>query len=224
MSDDATDAGLEAFDGNALASGNGVVRAGVGVAGPDNATPGFGMGVLGADGSTRRIELGTTLDGTTVPSALNLYDSSGIFRTGMQVSPSTNFVGFFTGIYTESGGSGSPLSFSGINESLVGNAYDNSASYAFLYDKSGNLRNGIEYFPSFNFNGFLSQDGSAHNLSLLGNALTTTSSAQANMSYMDLLDTTGTQRVLEFQNSTNEGGAAANPGGALGSGGVWGNP
>ncbi len=218
MSDDATGAGLYGFDGNALAPGSGVTRTEYGLDGPAGAFPGFGMGVGGADG-TARIVIGSSLDGTTDPSTVALYDTSGTERTGVGVFPSTNFVGFFSGIYTVSGGH-----VTGPNESLIGNAYDNSASYSFLFDSSGNLHNGIEYNPATNFNGFFAEDGSSHNLSLLGNALTTGGGVQANESYMDLFDVTGTLRVAEFQNSANEGGVAANPGGTVGSAGGWGNP
>src|SRR5208283_1105322 len=151
---------------------------------------------------TSRLILGSTLDGTTLPSGLELYDGTGTFRTGIQVNPATDFVGFFSGIYTKTA----------INESLIGNAYDNSASYAFLYDSSGNLRNGIEYNPPVNFNGFFSQDASGDVLSLLGNVLATTGILAPNDSLMELLDTSGTERLIEFQNSTNEGGVDFNAG------------
>ena len=273
LSDDGTAAGISAFDDNTLASGTGVARDFFGVAGSADPNPGFGMAVLGADGSSRRIEIGSSLDGTTDPSAVYLYDSAGTMRTGVEVAPSLNFVGFFTGIYKESGGFGGPLSFAGTLESLAGNAYDNSASFAWLYDSSGNLRNGIQYNPSVSFNGFFSQDGSGHNLSLIGNAsnnsasysflydssgnlrngiqynpsvnfngffsqdavghglssvgnfLTTNVglSQQANESFMDLSDTSGTLRLFEFQNSTNQGGINFNPGSTVVQG-FWGNP
>jgi len=213
LSDEGTEAGLLGFDGNALATGNGVVRDAFGVAGSASANPGFGMGVAGADGSTSRLILGSTLDGTTLPSGLELYDGTGTFRTGIQVNPATDFVGFFSGIYTKTA----------INESLIGNAYDNSASYAFLYDSSGNLRNGIEYNPPVNFNGFFSQDASGDVLSLLGNVLATTGILAPNDSLMELLDTSGTERLIEFQNSTNEGGVDFNAGSTTVQGG-WGNP
>ena len=38
---------------------------------------GFGMFVRGADGATPRVAIGSSLDGTTYPSFVNLYDSSG---------------------------------------------------------------------------------------------------------------------------------------------------
>jgi hypothetical protein len=220
MSDDATEAGLDGYDGNALAPGNGVPRIVFGVAGSENAVPGFGMGVLGADGTTGRVSLGSSLDGTTLPSQVTLFDSSGKSRTGLQVNPSTDFVGFFTGIYTVSG-----TSITGTNESLVGNAYDNSQSFSLLYDSSGNLRNGVEYYPPGNFNGFFSQDGAGHSLVTVGNFLTTNASPpqQANESFLDLSDTTGTLRLFEFQNSSNEGGVDFDPGSTTAQGG-WGNP
>jgi hypothetical protein len=222
MSDDATAAGLRAFDGNTLASGNGVVRTAFGVASAENGSPGFGLLVAGAD-STIRLSLGSSLDGTTFPSEVGLFDTAGKLRTGLQVTPSINFVGFGTGIYTVSGGHGSPITITGTNESLVGNAYDNSASFASLYDSSGHLRNGIEYDPAFNLNGFFSQDGSGHTLSILGNVLATAGGLGPNDSFMELLDTAGTQRVTEFQNHTNEGGIDFNPGSTTVQGG-WGNP
>lgn len=227
VKDDGTQAGLEAFDGNTLASGNGVLRTAFGIAG--NESPygsGFGMFVRGADGATPRVAIGSSLDGTTYPSFVNLYDSSGTVRTGVQVNPCTNFVGFFTGIYpTNPTNSDTTCSTgsTGANESLIGNAYDNSASYSILYDSSGNVRNAIQYNPSANFNGFLSQDGAGDTLSVLGNALTATSSVQANESFMQLLDTNNL-RLSEFQNSTNQGGLDFNPGGAIDSNGGWGNP
>jgi hypothetical protein len=217
VDDAGTAAGLSAFDGNTLASGTGVTRTFIGVSGSADATPGFGMGVVGANGTSRRVELGSSLDGTTLPSNVDLYDSSGNMRTGITVSPSTNYVGFFSGSYTPEG--------TGPNESITGNAYDNSASYSFVYDSSGNLRNGIQYNPSVNFNGFVSQDGAGHSLASVGNFLTTNAglSEQANESYLDLSDTSGTLRLFEFQNSTVEGGVDFAPGSTtvLGS---WGNP
>lgn len=211
MSDDDTQAGLSAFDGNAIASGNGVRRTIFGVS-----QDGFGMAVFGADGLAGRVGLGSSLDGTTSPSALELSDSSGTTRTGLVVNPATDFVGFFSGILT---GTSGPL------ESLVGNAYDNSTSFSLLYDSSGNLRNGIEYYPPGNFNGFFSQDGAGHTISSAGNFLTTDAPLleQANESFLNLSDTTGTLRLLEFQNSTNEGGIDFNPGSTTVQGG-WGNP
>ena len=107
----------------------------------------------------------------------------------------------------------------------MGNAYNNSASYSFLYDSSGNLRNGIEYYPPENFNGFFSQDGAGDTLSAFGNFLSTESAAsqQANESFMDLSDTSGTLRLFEFQNSTNEGGVDFDAGSTTVQG-TWGNP
>jgi hypothetical protein len=215
VDDAGTAAGLSAFDGNTLASGTGVTRTSIGVSGSAAAAPGFGMGVLGADGSTSRLVLGSSLDGTTLPSGVSLYDSSGNPRTGIEVNPATNYVGFFSGIYTAAG--------TGPNESIIGNAYDNSASFSFLYDSSGNVRNGIQYNPSANFNGFISQDGAGHNLSVLGNAMTTTASEQANQSFMSLYDPTGTLRLVEFQNSTNQGGVDYNFGSTTAQS-SWGNP
>jgi hypothetical protein len=223
VSDDGTQAGLGGFDGNALVSGTGVLRTAFGIADAESANPGIGMNVLGADGSTRRLEIGSSTDGTTYPSSVALYDQTGLERTGIQVSPSNDFVGFFSGTYTETGGKGSPLAFSGPNESEIGNLYDNSASFSYMFDSSGNLHNGIEYLPSVNFNGFVGTDGDGHVLSLIGNGLTTVGSEQANESFMDLYDTTGTLRLLEFQNSTNEGGVDYNPG-STSVQGAWGNP
>ncbi|MGD1028273.1 MAG: hypothetical protein ABR989_11065 [Candidatus Binatus soli] len=187
VSDDGTEAGLEGFDGNTLASGDGVERSGFGVFGSKAAIPGFGLGVAGADGKTARLTLGSSLDGTTTPSGILLFDSSGIGRTGIQVNPTTDFVGFYSGIYTPTG-SGSSLTYPGPSESLVGNAYDNSSSYAYLYDSSGNFRNGIQYYPPTNFNGFFSQDGAGHNESLIGNA------ADNSASYALLYDSSGNLR------------------------------
>ena len=224
-SNDGTAAGFFGFDGNTLIAGNGVSRLGLGIGGTESGDPGIGMTVVGADGMTNRVVIGSSADGTTYPSSVSLYDSTGVERTGIQVSPSSDFVGFFTGVITETGGKGSPLAFSGPNESLMGNTYDNSESYSLLYDSSGKLRDGIEYYPPGNFNGFFSQDGDSHSLSLVGNFLTTNSSAgeQANESFTDLSDTSGTLRLFEFQNSTNEGGVDYNPGSTTVQSG-WGNP
>ena len=185
--------------------------------------PGFGLGVVGADGARLVFSSAGGLDGTTLPSEVTLYDASGKLRTGLQVNPSINSVGFFSGLYTVSGGKGSPLSVTGSTESSVGNAYDNSISYVSVYDSSGNFRDAIAYDPATNFNGFNSQDGAGHNLSLIGNALTTTATGEANESFMILSDTSGTERLAEFQDSTNEGGIDFNPGSTTVQGG-WGNP
>ncbi len=223
VSDTGTQAGLLGFDGNALASGAGVERDAFGISGSTSPVPGFGMGIAGASGTTSRLIVGSSLDGTTLPSGIELFDGSGTFRTGIQVNPATNYVGFFSGIYTATS----------INESLIGNAYDNSASYGFLYDSSGNLRNGIEYNPSVNFNGFFS-DAAANaggvGLSAIGNFLTTNSSVQANESVMSLSDATGTLRLLEFQDGASNGTDGSTEGGVIfNSGsttaaGSWGNP
>ena len=224
VSDDGTAAGVGAFDGNTLASGNGVLRTTFGVGGIENFDGGgFGLVVVGADGATNRVSIGSSLDGTTLPSYVSLFDGSGDLRTGVQVLPSSNFVGFYSGLYTVTGGKGTPLVFTGSNQSLVGNAYDKTSSFGFLYDSSGNMRNGLEYNPSLNFNGFISQDGANHLLSAIGNGLTTTSSLQANESLMQLDDASGTLRLIEFQNSTNEGGVDFNSGSTTAQG-AWGNP
>lgn len=227
VDDTGNQAGIDGFDGNTIAPGNGVERTGYGIASSASANPGFGMGVYGANGAglDRRMQAGSSLDGTTIPSAVLIYDSSGILRTGVKVLPSDNFVGLFTGNYTETGGSGSPLVFTGTDESVIGNALDNSASYSLLYDSSGNLRSGIEYDPANNFNGVFSQDGAGHNLSTVGNFLTTKASPpqQVNESFLDLSDTSGTLRLFEFQNTTNEGGIDFNPGSTTLQG-DWGNP
>jgi hypothetical protein len=224
LSDDGTQAGLEAFDGNTLASGNGVTRSQFGVAGAANFHSGFGGGVAGADGTTNRVAFGSSLDGTTLPSTVSLYDAAGNLRTGLTVKPCVNYVGFFSGTYTPTVFACGFTGPSG-NESIIGNAYDNSASYALLYDSSSNLRSGVEYDPATNFNGSFSQDGAGHNLSLVGNFVTTEASPpqQANESFLDLSDTSGTLRLFEFQNSTNEGGIDFNPGSTTVQG-DWGNP
>ncbi len=224
VGDTGNQAGIDGFDGNTIAPGNGVERTGYGIAGSTFNNPGFGMGVYGANGQElddRRMEIGSTLDGTTVPSEVWLYDSAATLRTGVEVDPSTDFVGFFSGIYTES----ADAIVTGTPESLIGNASDNSASYAWLYDSSGNLRDGIQYNPSVNFNGFFSQDAAGDALSSVGNFLTTVPAAseQANESFMHLSDTTGALRLFEFQNSTNEGGVDFNPGSTTIQG-SWGNP
>ena len=276
MYDNGIRAGLFGFDGNTLAPGTGVNRVGFGIASSTSINPGFGMFVYGPEGYSldRRIGIGSSLDGTTFPSAVDLFDSTGTLRTGVEVEPCTNFVGFFSGIYTlPASFSTCPTGATGPNESIIGNAYDNSASYAQMFDSSGNLRNGIEYYPPDNFNGFFSQDGSGHNMSNIGNASDNSSSyawlfdssgnlrngieyyppanfngffsqdgaghslssvgnflitdaglsEQANESYLDLSDTTGTLRLFEFQNSTNEGGIDFNPGSTTVQG-SWGNP
>ncbi len=105
-----------------------------------------------------------------------------------------------------------------------GDTVDDSFSGLLFFDAAGGYRAGIGYDPTTAlFNGFSTADGSGHTLAVLGNALATSGILAPNDSFMDLSDTSGTERVFEFQNSTNEGGIDFNPGSTTVQGG-WGNP
>jgi hypothetical protein len=241
VSDDGTQAGLTAYDGNTLASGNGVVRTGFGVTGSNNANPGFGMGVVGAD-STRRIQLGTSLDGTTVPASMGFYDGMGKLTLGLGLGSTTAGITAYDGNSVLAGtgrprngwgitnSAGGPLAgiggitfdSHGIERTRWGDAIDDSFSGILLFDASGGLRTYLEYFPAANFAGFQTQDGGGHVLASLGSTLTGTGFLGANDSAMQLLDTSGQLRVLEFKNSMNEGGVAFSPTNVVDGG--WGNP
>jgi hypothetical protein len=106
-----------------------------------------------------------------------------------------------------------------------GDAVDGSSSGVSLFDASGGFRTGIQYDPTTAFfNGFVSQDGSGHNLSVLGNVLATNGILAPNDSFMDLFDTTGQIRLFEYQNSTKEGGLVFDPAAGTTSEGSWGDP
>lgn len=86
----------------------------------------------------------------------------------------------------------------GTERTRWGDAIDDSLSGYFLFDATGGLRTGVEYDPAVNFNGFFGQDGSGHNLSLLGNATDNTAS------FMQLFDSSGVQRVRGVQSGAFE--------------------
>jgi hypothetical protein len=242
VSDDGTQAGLTAYDGNTFASGSGVVRTRFGVAGSTDAIPGFGMNVFGADG-TSRIGLGTSLDGTTVPAGMGFYDGMGKLTVGLGINSTIgagiavydgNSILAGTGIprnswgVTNSGGGNlagignTTFDANGIERTRWGDAIDDSLSDISFFDANGGLRAYVEYFPAFNFAGFETQDGSGHVLASLGSTLTGTGFLGANDSSMQLLDTSGQLRVIEFNNSANEGGVAFSPTNVFDGG--WGNP
>ena len=202
-------AGIIVLDGNEDIPGTGQVRAGLGVT-PSG--PGAGAGATTFDGNgALRSAVGSTIDGSTSFSAL--YDATGVIRAGLTYDPSTNFTGAFSN------------DASGKNRSSIGSGVDGSYSGAFVSDEAGKLRNQIVYAPSANFNGFQSQDGAGHGLSTVGNFLVDDAPhlIEANESFLDFSDTSGTLRVFEFQNSANQGGLDYNPGSTTDQGG-WGNP
>ncbi len=114
---------------------------------------------------------------------------------------------------------------SGNQRSFVGSAPDGSLAGAYFYDATGTLRTGVQFDPaaSINFSGAFSTSESGELLSAVGSAIAANSAYQADESFLSLGDTSGTLRLFEFQNSTNEGGEVFNPGSTTVDG-TWGNP
>jgi hypothetical protein len=202
-------AGLAVFDGNEDIPGTGKLRASVGVT-PSGPLAGVGEGTFDGNGVLRS-SIGSAVDGSSA--GVGFLDATGVTRTGLTYDPATNFTGFF---------SEDP---STKTRSAVGSGVDGSFSGSFIYDAAGDLRDQTIYIPSANFNGSQSQDGAGHELSTVGNFLVAdpANNIEANQSFLSLNDTTGTLRLLEFQNSTNEGGIDFNPGSTTVQG-SWGNP
>jgi hypothetical protein len=202
-------AGMAVLDGNEDIPGTGKVRASFGVT-PSGPAASVGMGTFDGNGVVRSAE-GSTVDGSIA--FTDLFDATGLIRTGLTYDPGTNFTGFFT------------EDASSNNRSSVGSGVDGSYSGEFIYDAAGKLRDQTVYVPSSNFNGTQSYDGAGHSLSTVGNFLVDDAPhlIQANESFVDLSDTAGTLRVFEFQNSTNEGGIDFDPGSTTVQG-SWGNP
>lgn len=176
-----------------------------------NTNAGGGLATFDASG-TLRTYVGTDQTGVG-PNGLAIFDANGEPRIGV----------------AQSAAEGNAFYLQDADGKTLRGAFtatdSGSAVDLAIFDATGAVRTGVEYDPSTTFfNGFYSQDGSGHNLSLLGNVLAgTTSALSANDSFMSLLDTSGTTRVTEFQNSTNEGGVNFNPGSTTPEGG-WGNP
>ena len=201
--------GIAVLDGNADIPGTGKTRATFGVT-PSGPGAGVGMGTFDGTGVQRSAD-GSTVDGSIA--FTDLFDATGVIRTGLTYDPGTNFTGSFSD------------DASGNTRSAVGSGVDGSYSGEFVYDEAGKLRDQTIYVPSANFNGSQSQDGAGHALSSVGNFLVDDAPhlIEANESFMDLSDIAGTLRVFEFQNSTNEGGIDFDPGSTTVQG-SWGNP
>jgi len=175
-----------------------------------NTTNGGGLASFDSNG-TLRSELGTDPTGTG-HNGLAVYDANGSLRLGTTQSVA-NGNAFFLKDHD-----GTTL-----RGSLFSDDAGDSVSLNLL-DATGVFRTGLVYDPTTHFfNGFTTQDGSGHPLSLLGNTLAASGMLAANDSFMSLSDTTGTLRVTEFQNSTNEGGISFAPGSTT-HGPGWGNP
>jgi hypothetical protein len=202
-------AGMAVLDGNEDIPGTGKVRASFGVT-PSGPTASVGTGTFDANGVVRSV-VGSTVDGSIA--FADLFDATGVIRTGLTYDPGTNF----TGLFTDDASSN--------NRASVGSGVDGSYSGEFVYDAAGKLRDQTIYIPSANFNGSQSYDGAGHSLSTVGNFLVDDAahSIEANESFVDLSDIAGTLRVFEFQNSTNEGGIDFDPGSTTVQG-FWGNP
>ncbi len=160
---------------------------------------------------TLRVGLDTDPTGSG-PNGLGVYDANGKLRIGVSQSLADG-----NAFYLEDKD----------GTTVRGVLYSGDAGDAVnldLFDAAGTFRTGLDYDPTIHFfNGFVSQDGSGHNLSPLGNVLAPSGVLAANDSFMQLLDTTGTVRVAEFQNSTNQGGVDYNAGSTTVQG-SWGNP
>jgi hypothetical protein len=202
-------AGIAVLDGNEDIPGTGKIRATLGVT-PSGPAAGVGNSTYDGNGAQRSAD-GSAIDGSIAYDVL--YDATGVARTGLEYDPGVNFNGSFSD------------DASGNNRSSFGSGVDGSYSGSFIYDAAGKLRDQTVYVPSANFNGTQSQDGAGHELSTVGNFLVAdlASNIEANQSFLSLNDTTGTLRLFEFQNSTNEGGVDFNPGSTTVQG-SWGNP
>ena len=200
-------AGVAVLDGNEDIPGTGKIRVSFGVT-PSGPSAGVGMGTYDGNGVVRSAD-GSTVDGSI--SYTDLYDATGVIRTGLTYDPSINFTGSFSD------------DASGNSRSSVGSGVDGSYSGVFVDDGAGKLRDQIIFVPSANFNGTQSYDGAGHNLSSVGNFLIAGSGVEANESFMTLSDTS-LPRVFEFQNSTNQGGVDYNPGAFPTPDHGWGNP
>jgi hypothetical protein len=202
-------AGMAVLDGNEDIPGTGKVRASFGVT-PSGPAASVGTGTFDGNGVVRSV-VGSTVDGSIA--FADLFDATGVIRTGLTYDPGTNF----TGLFTDDASSN--------NRASVGSGVDGSYSGEFVYDAAGKLRDQTIYIPSANFNGSQSYDGAGHSLSTVGNFLVDDAahSIEANESFVDLSDIAGTLRVFEFQNSTNEGGIDFDPGSTTVQG-FWGNP
>lgn len=174
-----------------------------------NATNGGGVASFDSNG-TLRAELGTDPTGAA-HNGLGVYDASGNVRLGV----------------TQSVANGNAFFIKDADATLRGSLFSDDAGDSIslnLLDATGTFRTGLVYDPTTHFfNGFTTQDGSGHTLSALGNTLAASGILAANDSFMTLFDTTGTTRVTEFQNSTNEGGVNFAPGSTT-PGTGWGNP
>ena len=202
-------AGMAVLDGNEDIPGTGKVRASFGVT-PSGPTASVGTGTFDGNGVVRSA-VGSTVDGSIAYNLL--YDATGVVRTGLEYDPAVNFTGFFSNDASTK------------NRSSVGSGVDGSYSGSFIYDETASLRDQTIYIPSANFNGSQSYDGASHALSTVGTFLVNDAahSIEANQSFLSLNDTTGTLRLLDFQNTTNEGGIDFNPGSTTVQG-FWGNP
>lgn len=168
---------------------------------------GSGKTVLG-------VGLTSNAAGITVVDGNSILAGSGIARNTWGITNS----GALSGI------GGATFDADGKQRTRWGDAIDDSSSGIQFDDSNGAFRTGVEYDPTTAFfNGFSTYDGSGHPLSVLGNVLATEGPLSANDSFMELLDTTGQLRVLEFQNSTNEGGVDYNEGAGTTVQGGWGN-
>jgi len=112
---------------------------------------------------------------------------------------------------------------SGSQRSFVGSAPDGSYAGAYFDDPTGAIRTGAQYNPSLNFNGAFSVSETGVLLSAVGSAIAAESGFQTDEAFMSLSDTSGTLRLFDFENSTNEGGEVFNPGSTTVDG-TWGNP
>jgi len=203
-------AGVAVYDGNAdIPGGTGKIRASFGVT-PSGSLAGVGMGTYDANGVERSSD-GSAIDGSF--DGVAFYDATGANRTGVSYFPSTNFNGFYSD------------DASGNGRASMGAGADGTYSGSFISDAAGKLRDQTVYVPSANFNGSQSYDGAGHALSTMGNFLVDDAPQfqQANESFLDFQDTSGTLRLFEFQNSTNEGGVDYDAGSTTVQG-FWGNP
>jgi hypothetical protein len=138
---------------------------------------------------------------------------TGVVRADFGVTPSGTSAGEGIGTFDSTGN----------QRSFVGSAPDGSLAGGYFYDATGTIRTGVQYDPAINFNGVFSDSETGVNLFSAGSVIAATSSLQEDESFMDLSDTSATLRLIDFQNTTNEGGLVYNPGSTTVDG-DWGNP
>ena len=178
-------AGIQAFDGNTLAPGTGVVRAGFGVGGASSGAPGFGALVLGPGPSNVFLaSFGTGPDTSPLVPSVVIDDTNGVPRAGIDSDAANNFAGFFE------------HDASGVTRAAIGASLDGNLALTIMNDSTGVTRTGVDVDSGKNFTGFFQHDSAGVTRSVIGGNLT----GAYQPSFADLFDSAATLRVenIEF--------------------------